>query len=277
MSRLPRVPDVVDLGAFAAATAVRPTGDGAFDASLPEGWDIFGNVDGGLLLALSARAGAEVAEQPHPVTVTCHYLSPGRAGEHTLRAEVLRSGRRFATSRSTLIDSGGRPIVTTLGTYGSLGPASGALHVDGSPPDLPPPGDCEHLLSRGDFPPPFMDHVEVRLHPEDMGFMRGRPTGTPLLRGWFRLLDDEPVDTFGLLLAVDSFPPTIFNASLPLGWSPTVELTAHVRARPAAGWLACEFRTRFVTGGFLEVDGEVWDATGSLVAQSRQLALVPRG
>jgi hypothetical protein len=88
---------------------------------------------------------------------------------------------------------------------------------------------------------------------------------------------DEPVDTFGLLLAVDSFPPTIVNSPLPPAWTPTVELTAHVRARPAAGWLACEFRTRFVTGGFLEVDGEVWDATGSLVAQSRQLALVPRG
>jgi len=50
-----------------------------------------------------------------------------------------------------------------------------------------------------------------------------------------------------------------------------------VRARPAPGWLACAFTTRFVTGGFLEEDGEVWDATGRLVAQSRQLALVPRG
>ena len=56
-----------------------------------------------------------------------------------------------------------------------------------------------------------------------------------------------------------------------------MELTAHVRARPAPGWLACSFATRFVTGGFLEADGEVWDATGRLVAQSRQLALVPRG
>jgi hypothetical protein len=79
-----------------------------------------------------------------------------------------------------------------------------------------------------------------------------------------------------LLLAVDAFPPTAFNARLPVAWTPTIELTAHVRARPAPGWLRCVFTTRFFTGGFLEEDGEVWDATGRLVAQSRQLALVPR-
>ncbi len=54
------------------------------------------------------------------------------------------------------------------------------------------------------------------------------------------------------------------------------ELTAHVRASPAPGWLRCRFSTRFVTAGFLEEDGEVWDSTGRLVGQSRQLALVPR-
>jgi hypothetical protein len=41
--------------------------------------------------------------------------------------------------------------------------------------------------------------------------------------------------------------------------------------------LRCKFATHFVTGGFLEEDGEIWDPAGRLVAQSRQLALVPRG
>ena len=113
------------------------------------------------------------------------------------------------------------------------------------------------------------------MHPDDAGFARGAPSGEMRVRGWFRFRD-QPVDTMGLLVAVDAFPPTIFNSGFPVAWAPTVELTAHVRARPAAGWLRCAFSTRFVTGGFIEEDGEVWDTTGTLVAQSRQLALVPR-
>jgi hypothetical protein len=50
----------------------------------------------------------------------------------------------------------------------------------------------------------------------------------------------------------------------------------HVRGVPAPGPLRCVFRTRFVHGGLLEEDGEVWDARDRLVAQSRQLALTPR-
>jgi hypothetical protein len=30
-----------------------------------------------------------------------------------------------------------------------------------------------------------------------------------------------------------------FNARLPVAWTPTVELTAHIRASPAPGWLRC--------------------------------------
>lgn len=121
-----------------------------------------------------------------------------------------------------------------------------------------------------------MAQVELRLHPEDAGFAAGRPTGVPLLRGWFRLRDGEVNDTISLLAAVDSFPPTIVNADVPLAWTPMLELTAHIRRRPEPGWLACAFSSRFVVGGYLEVDGEVWDGTGRLVAQSRQLALAPK-
>jgi acyl-CoA thioesterase len=80
-----------------------------------------------------------------------------------------------------------------------------------------------------------------------------------------------------MLLAVDAFPPTIFNAHLPIAWTPTLELTAHVRGLPEPGWLRCRFSTRFISGGMLEEDGDIWDESGRLVAQSRQLALQPRG
>jgi hypothetical protein len=57
--------------------------------------------------------------------------------------------------------------------------------------------------------------------------------------------------------------------------SATVELTVHVRGRPAPGWLACRVTTRFVIDGSHEEDFEIWDSAGRLVAQSRQLALLP--
>ncbi len=260
-------------GAFAAATAVTGPDGGVWRAAVPPGWDIAGNTNGGVLLAIAARAMTATAGRPDPVTVTAHFLAPGRPGPVEVAAAVVKSGRRFSTATAVLSD-GARPLLSALGTFGELDDA-GAVLVDGGPPDLPPPEACVPVVATDTFPPPFMGQVELRLHPED-AFMAGEGSGRPLVRGWFRLLDGEPVDTVGLLLASDAFPPTIFNARLPVAWTPTLELTVHVRARPAPGWLACRYATRFVTGGFLEEDGEIWDADGRLVAQSRQLALVPR-
>jgi hypothetical protein len=136
---------------------------------------------------------------------------------------------------------------------------------------MPPPGECVPIEPTDTFPPPFMGKVELRIHPEDATFA----AGIPRFRGWFRLRDQEAIDSFGLLVAVDAFPPTVFNAQLPIAWTPTLELTAHVRGRPEPGWLRCQFTTRFISAGYLEEDGEVWDGSGRLVVQSRQLALLP--
>jgi acyl-CoA thioesterase len=261
-------------GPFATATGVAGAGDGRWRASVPPGWDIAGNTNGGVLLSIAARALLEATGRADPVTVTAHYLAPGRPGPVEVAAEVVKAGRRFTTATAVLSDAT-RPLLSVLGTFGEL-EDPGAVLVDGGPPDLPAPEACVLVPATETFPPPFMGKVELRLHPDDAGFMAGEGSGQPLVRGWFRLLDDEPIDTVGLLLASDAFPPTIFNARLPVAWTPTLELTVHVRSRPAPGWLACRFATRFITAGFLEEDGEVWDTGGRLVVQSRQLALVPR-
>lgn len=263
------------VGPFATATAVQPAAAGEWVASIDAGWEIAGNANGGYLLAMATRALTSAAGRPDPVTVTAHYLSPGRPGSVRIATQILKEGKRFATGTATMF-SGTRPLLAVLGTLGDLSQAEGPELIEGAPPELPAPEDCVRVQPAGTFPPPFMGQVDLRLHPDDAAFATGHQSGRPLMRGWFRLLGDEPIDSIALLCAVDAFPPTAFNARLPIAWTPTVELTAHIRANPAPGWLRCRFSTRFVTAGFLEEDGEVWDSSGRLVGQSRQLALVPQ-
>lgn len=259
-------------GRLSAATAVEPIGAGVYQGQIQPGWDILGNANGGYLLAIATRAASMAAGGRFPATVTAHFVAPGKPGPVTMSTTVVKAGRRFTTVQGTLADEA-RPLLALAGSFGESDPADGSVErIEAGPPDLPPPGECIRVEPTETFPPPFAGNVDLRLHPDDAA----GTDGPPRVRGWFRLLDDEPIDAFGLLVAVDAFPPTVFFARMPIAWTPTVELTAHIRRNPEPGWLRCLFSTRFISGGFLEEDGEVWDSTGGLVAQSRQLALVPR-
>lgn len=261
-------------GVFARDTAISPIGSGRYAGAICKNWDIGGNANGGYLLALAARAMVAETGVPDPVTITAHYLSPGKVGPVEAEVHTVRRGRRFAVATASLTASG-KPLIQVLGTFGELGASAGVVErIDAAPPDLPTPESCVRH-DPGGGAPRLYGSIDLRLHPADAGFKHGDPSGLLLSRGWFRLLGDEPMDALALLLAVDAFPPAVFNGCLPVAWTPTLELTVHLRARPAPGWLRACFTTRFVSAGFLEEDGEIWDVENRLVAQSRQLALVP--
>ena len=255
---------------FIHDTSVERSGQ-EYTAEIHDGWDIGGNANGGYLMALGARAMA-TASRPHPVALNAHFLAPGRPGPVSLAPHVLKQGKRFSTVRTSLC-AGDRNVVELLGSFAELEEVEGPVRIDAEPPQLPPPDDCI-AMSPATGGPNLMGRFDLRVHPEDAGFAQGTPSGQPLFRGWFKL-HDEPIDAFGLILAADAFPPTIFNANLPIAWAPTVEMTIHVRGLPVPGWLRCRFSSRFITGGMMEEDGEIWDESGRLVAQSRQLALMP--
>lgn len=268
--------------AFSDATAVTETSRGerngesvtTFAAEVKQGWDIGGNANGGYLMALAGRAMAEAVGRP-PVTLTAHYLRPGPVGPCEVEVTTVRSGRRFATAAARLISERGE-LIRLLGTFGEQTPGGPSTMLD-APVELPPYDECIAPPPPIEGPGPSMfSRLASRVHPDDLGFHTGESSGRSEMRGWFAFADDDPIDAIALLLVADAFPPAVFNSGIAAGWVPTVELTVHIRAVPSPGPLRCVFRSRFVHDGMLSEDGEMWDSSGTLVAESRQLALLPR-
>ena len=98
--------------------------------------------------------------------------------------------------------------------------------------------------------------------------------GKAEVSGWIRFHDDRAPDPRALLLFCDSFPPSPFGRLGVIGWVPTIELTVHVRRRPAPGWIKARFVTDDLTDGRMIESGCLWDSEGQLVAEARQLGLV---
>lgn len=249
-----------------------------FDGEIHDGWDINGNANGGYLLAIAVGAMRDASGRPDPITVTAHYLAPGRPGLVSVETDVVKSGRQLTTLTGSM-RSGDRELLRLLGSFGDVAASSGGFRdIVGGPPELPPIEQCVARDPETSIVNvALMRRLKVHLRPDDARFNEGVKSGRALIEGWFQFADDRPVDTLALMLVVDAFPPPVFNIEMPLGWVPTVELTVHVRGRPAPGPLRCRFHTEHIQNGYLQEDSEVWDASGQLVAQSRQLALVPRG
>ena len=94
------------------------------------------------------------------------------------------------------------------------------------------------------------------------------------MSGWIRFVDDRAPDGKALALFADGFPPSPLSYLGAIGWVPTIELTVHVLAKPAAGWIQAQFKTDSLKNGRMIESGALWDSNGTLVAQSRQLGLV---
>ncbi|NNL13594.1 MAG: thioesterase family protein, partial [Acidimicrobiia bacterium] len=202
---------------------------------------------------------------------------PAEPGPAEVHGEVLRSGRRFGTASGRLIQNG-RVVAHALGTFGNLEERETGVVYETGLPGLPPVEACTGSLHESDgFVPRIFDKVEIRFHPDHLGFATGDKHGAAELAGWMRFRDGRGPDPLSMLLFADAHPPSVFNApEISFGWVPTIELTVHVHKRPHPGWIGSWFSTEHINGGLLEEDGVLWDEEGDLVAVSRQLAVVPR-
>lgn len=250
------------------------TGDGPmFGAALPGGWGGEVSVNGGFMLALLTRAMGRVAPFPDPIVVSGFYLRPGSAGPAEIRTELIRAGRTTAFTQASLWRDGKEAVRATaaFADLDKAGDPSWPTFTGGTAPSLPPPEECvgmEPGVVRGIS---IADHFEYR-YTEPPGWMRDKLSGNPSAEFYMRFRDGREPDLMSLPLFVDAAAPAVLEVGARL--VTTIELTVHLRGRPAPGWLSCRVHTRFLSDGYHEEDFEIWDNEGTLVAQSRQLALL---
>jgi hypothetical protein len=263
---------------FSEVSALTPDGPGRFLGDLHPEWTIGGKPHGGYLLAMMGRAAALVDTHQHVIAASAHYLFAPEPGPVEIEAEVLRAGRSASQLRATMRQHG-KPCVAALFTATDLDPDTKPYWADGARA----PGDAR-IDDAQRLPPvnpsgvdvAILGHVDLRLDPESLGFIRGAAPGLGELHGWLTLPEDEPFDPLSLIFALDVLPPATFDVELS-GWVPTLELTCYIRALPAPGPVRVVQKAHLIDAQRVDEACWVWDSTGRLVAHGTQLAGIRLG
>jgi acyl-CoA thioesterase len=259
---------------FESDTAVQAVGDQRFVATVTDRWNgLAGRPLGGYVLAVCLRALREAIPAPDLFVASAFYLNPVDAGTVEIHTEIARTGRRTVTGEARLYQNGAEAL-RTVASFTDLSLASGQSLITGAPPGLPAPTDAVDLHD-GSPPPtaPIADRVEYRVA-ERLEQRQRREDRRALTTLWMRLKEGGGEDLLTLPFLVDAAPPAVMEIGAT--GSTTVEMTIHVRGRPRSEWLACRASTSYIIDGFHEEDFEIWDEDGQLVAQSRQLAKLPK-
>lgn len=255
---------------FDADTALAPSGDGTFTGTITDRWMIGGGPNGGYIASLLLRAVMASSAQPDPISLTTHYVGRPEQGPCTVAVSVTQQTKSHVFLQASLIQQGtvrahaiavmgqrrdDQPFDTTMTTSASTPPGVGVpVRETGT-------GDGMPMMS-------FLDRFSY-LAPNSIDLFAG-DGGLPVVAGWTKLVDRD-LDELAVPLFADCWPPPMFTRRGP-GMAPTIELTVHFRGRPEPGWTWCIFESRLLSGGYVEEDGELWSASGKLIAMSRQIS-----
>lgn len=254
-------------------TRVVREADDRWSARLHSEWNIGDNSNGGYALTPVLRAMQERVDQPDPISVTTHFLRPCRGDtDAVVTARLVRRGRTTTTVEGRL-EQDGTARLALVAAFGDLSATAGAPGaITFGPPELPGPDDCFDRagLEQG-VDLPILSRADVRIRPEHA---TAGGSDRAEVDGWIRFGDGAEPTTLALPFLADAFPPSLYSRFGMVGWVPTIELTVHVRRRPAPGWVQAHFECDDLHEGRMIESGSLWDSTGALVARSRQIGLL---
>jgi len=261
--------------AFDEDTAVHAAEAGGYQCDVSPNYWVVAGPNGGYLAALLTRAAedhlADGARQLRSLTV--HYLRPPKAGSAHIEVTTEQLGRSVAYLRLAMVQ-GEKTILLATGAWATE--REGFAFDSWMKPEVASPEECLPLSAASEAPAiPIHQQWDI-LSASGAVFGSGQP---PDLSWWIRPPVHRVLDAAMIVAMADALPPPIFATEVGPMAIPTIDLTVHIRAElpmvkwEPGDWVLARFSTRYASGGFLEEDGELWTAAGTLLAHSRQLAL----
>jgi acyl-CoA thioesterase len=269
-------------------TAVRrrdtaETGTAVFDAEVSGAWRAGRGPHGGYLAAMLLRALAETVADPHraPRSLTIHYARAPQPGPAQIAVVVERRGRSLSTL-SARMEQDGRLMALALAAFSVPWSAPEIAELP-FPEVAAPDPDRTPVAPLHPAMPPFLRNLILQRRIGGLPFSGS--TAPMEVGAWLGLPGPRPLDAPALALFSDAlFSPPFVRLAEP-AITPTIDLTIHFRrSLTDEPLLAVEldlrdlcfarFRSTVVHDGFFEEDGVIWAADGTVLAQSRQLAIV---
>jgi len=244
-------------------------GSSHFTGFVSDNWSVNGTPNGGYLMAMIARAMLRKSDKGETPTLTANYVSRCVPGEAEIAVSEIARSRQFTRFEARLSQEG-KERIRAIGTFVSTSGDCAVHRYETKAPELAPVEECVPMPALPGYT--LFRNLDLRLDPACAGWLSGRLTDVSLNKGYFRFADGRPVDLLALFLIIDAMPPAALATQGMTAWVPTIELSVNVRNPPRTDRLRCSLRTRFITCGLLEADGEVWDEEGNLAAISRQIA-----
>ncbi len=244
---------------------------GVFEGTVTGNWSVNGNPNGGYLMAILASAIMKRSDKKFTPIMTANYIARCVPGKAVVVVEEISRSTQFNRYEARLIQDG-KEKIRALGTF-MLEKADCAIErYESGAPELAPVESC---ISMPELPHyTLFENLDMRIDPASAVWMQGQTAEKSEQKGWVKFRDGNSYDIFSLFLIADSIPPAIFVSQGPVSWVPTIELSTNIRNMPQTDRLKFILRTRFVTCGLLEADGELWDDAENLVSISRQIAQI---
>jgi len=266
-------------GPFERDTAVTAAGEGRFDAVVGEDWRAGRGPHGGYLAAIILRALTLSVADPAraPRSLTIHYARAPSPGPITVHTTIERQGRSLSTL-SARMEQDGKLIALALAAFSVSWTGRDLKDVE-MPVVAPPEPGHPPGTARSFGAPPFTDHLVLQPRVKDKPAHGGR---RPMeFAAWLGLAEARPIDAIALAFFSDALIPAPFPAIKEFAPAPTIDLTIHFRValprteHPDPHELCfAQVKAGVIHEGFFEEDGVIWSTDGTLLAQSRQLALL---